>query len=124
MPALPPSGSRALRHASYTESRPCGFDPRCLRPFGPTRGTVNVSYPAGGVYGGTGLVLGYEGLGSQRNLAFDVHALGVGVLLVAGVQRYPGGGLFIDSASTSDVVHECFDPDVFEFDEFDLSARS
>ena len=85
-------------------------------------GTVDVLYPACGVDGGTGLGLGDEGLGIQRDLAFDVHALGIGVLLVAGIQRHPGVGLFVDGAATGDVVHECFDPDVFEFDEFDLSA--
>lgn len=85
-------------------------------------GTVDVLYPACGVDGGTGLGLDDEGLGIQRDLAFDVHALGIGVLLVAGIHGHPGVGLVVDGASTGDVVHECFDPDVFEFDEFDLAA--
>ena len=88
------------------------------------RGTVNVLNPACGVYGGTGLGPGDKGLGIQRALAFDVHALGIGVLLVAGIHGHPGVGLFVDGAATGDVVHECFDPDVFEFDECDLSAGS
>lgn len=87
-------------------------------------GAVDVLYPATWVDGGTGLGLGDEGLGIQRDLAFDVHALGVGVLLVAGIHRYPGVGLVVHGTAAGDVVHECFDPDVFEFDGFDLAAGS
>ena len=54
--------------------------------------------------------------------SLDVHALGVLVLLVAGIHRHPGVGVFIDSATAGGVVYVGFDPDVFEFDGFDQAA--
>lgn len=63
-----------------------------------------------------------QALGIKRHLGLEVHALGVGVLLEAGVEGHPGVALAVHRAPAGGVVDPGFDPDVFEAEGADLAA--
>ena len=86
-------------------------------------GAVEVLHPAFAfIDGGTLFDLVEEVLGVDGDIALDVHAWGVAVLLVARVQRDPGVAYFVDGTSAGNVVHPGFNPDVFHADTGDLAA--
>ena len=89
-------------------------------------GLVEVLNPAFGfVHGGALFGAGHEGVGVEGDLGLKVHALGVGVLFVAGVHGDPAVAFGLPplefGAAIGGVANVSFDPDSFDTDGADTA---